>query len=66
MRDHRTIVREAGTAEEIADRRGVSVHTVRSWILRNRIPAEQWAGFAADGKATLQELAETIPGRAAA
>lgn len=66
MRDHATIVREAGSAEEVAQARNVSIHTVRSWIARNRIPAEQWAGFALHGWATLEELANTVPGKAAA
>lgn len=58
MTTHADIVKAAGTAEEVASRRGVSVHTVRSWIQRDSIPAEHWAGFAADRAATLKELAE--------
>jgi transposase len=54
---HRKIVRAAGTAEEVATRRGVSVHTVRSWIKRDSIPGEYWLGFAEDGHATLEQLA---------
>jgi uncharacterized protein YjcR len=57
MRTHSQIVAAAGRAEEIAIRRGVSVHTVRSWAQRDSIPGEHWAGFAEDGHATLEELA---------
>jgi hypothetical protein len=57
MRTHSDIVAAAGKPEEVALRRGVSVHTVRSWAQRNSIPAEHWAGFAADAVATLEELA---------
>jgi len=56
MHTHSEIVKRAGTAEEVACARGVSVHTVRSWIKRNSIPAEHWAGFVGDGKATFEEL----------
>lgn len=66
MRDHATIVREAGAPETVADRRGKSVHTVRSWIQRNRIPAEEWSGFAADGWASLEELASALTRKDAA
>lgn len=57
MQTHADIVKNAGTADEVARARNVSIHTVRSWIQRDSIPAEHWAGFALDGKATLQELA---------
>lgn len=57
MRTHAQIVTAAGKPEEVAIRRGVSVHTVRSWIQRDSIPAEHWAGFADDGAASLEDLA---------
>lgn len=57
MQTHSEIVKGAGPAEAVARARGVSVHTVRSWIKRDSIPAEHWAGFALDGKATLEGLA---------
>ena len=60
MRTHSDIVKAAGTAEYVAEMRGVSVHTARSWIARNSIPAEHWAGFAASGWATLEELAAAV------
>lgn len=58
MHKHSEIVKRAGTADAVARARGVSVHTVRSWIKRNRIPAEHWSAFARDGAATLEQLAE--------
>jgi hypothetical protein len=56
MRNHSDIVRAAG-AERLALLRRVSIHTVRSWGARNRIPAEQWAALARAGHASLEELA---------
>ena len=55
-RTHADIVKEIGPAN-IAQRRGLSIHTVRSWIVRDSIPSEHWAAFAADGWASLEELA---------
>jgi hypothetical protein len=66
MRTHSQIVVAAGKPGELAMRRGVSVHTVRSWIQRDSIPGEHWAGFAADGHATLEELADAAASRRAA
>jgi len=57
MQTHSEIVKRAGPAEEVARARGVSIHTVRSWIKRDSIPAEHWLGFAAAGVATLDDLA---------
>lgn len=57
MRSHSQIVKDAGAVEAIADRHGVSVHTVRSWIQRNSIPAEHWARLAGDDCEALIELA---------
>ena len=57
MRTHSQIVKAAGTAEAVAEQRGVSVHTVRSWMQRDSIPAEHWAAFARNGWASLDELA---------
>lgn len=57
MRTHAEIVAGAGRPEDVALRRGVSVHTVRSWMQRDSIPAEHWAGFAGEGLASLEELA---------
>lgn len=57
MRSHSQIVKEAGSAESVAEKHGVSVHTVRSWIQRNSIPAEHWARFAGDDLDFLNEIA---------
>jgi uncharacterized protein YjcR len=63
MRSHSEIVRAAGNTDEVARERGVSVHTVRSWIQRNSIPAEHWAGFASVGAASLEEMASSAAAR---
>jgi hypothetical protein len=47
----------------VAEATGASIHTVRSWVQRNSIPAEHWKLFADKGWATLEELAETIKPR---
>ncbi len=57
MYTHADIVKAAGAVEQIAAARGVSPHTVRSWVHRDSIPAEHWAGFVADGHATFEALA---------
>ena len=62
MRDHGTIVRAAGV-EVVAEATGASIHTVRSWIQREGIPAEHWKLFADREWATLHELAETVKPR---
>lgn len=56
MRTHSDIVSKAG-AERLADLRGVSVHTVRSWATRDSIPAEHWLALVSEKLATLDELA---------
>jgi hypothetical protein len=62
MRSHSTIVSAAG-AEKIAELRGVSVHTARSWVQRDSIPAEHWRGIADANLATLDELAAAAAAR---
>lgn len=62
MRDHPEIVKTAGI-EAVAEATGASIHTVRSWIQRESIPAEHWKLFADRGWATLEELAETVKPR---
>lgn len=57
MRTHATILREAGKAEDCAAKRGISIHTFRSWIQRDSIPSEHWQGCVDDGWTTLEELA---------
>lgn len=56
MRTHRDIVNEIGD-EKLAELRGVSIHTARSWAHRDSIPAEHWQGIVERRHATLEELA---------
>ncbi|MGV3580021.1 hypothetical protein [Brevundimonas sp.] len=59
MRTHAEIIADAGGPSQVLLRLtlSASIHTVRSWVQRNSIPAEHWAAFAAGGLATLEELA---------
>lgn len=56
MRTHADIVAEIGP-DKLADLRGVSIHTARSWAFRDGIPAEHWSALADEKLATLEELA---------
>lgn len=56
MRTHADIVSAVGP-KAVADRYDLSIHTVRSWIARNKIPDEYWADFADRKDASLPELA---------
>lgn len=58
MKTHAEIIKQAGSPEDIAAWRQVSVHTVRSWIARDKIPDEHWSAFAENGYASLNELAD--------
>lgn len=62
MRTHSEIVADAD-CEKIAELRGASIHTVRSWGQRNSIPAEHWPAFVSAGAATLEELAAGVKPR---
>jgi hypothetical protein len=62
MRKHDEIVRAAGV-EAVVEATSASIHTVRSWIQRENIPAEHWKLFADHGWASLDELAETVKPR---
>lgn len=57
MKTHSQILRDGPKAEAIAETLSVSVHTVRSWMQRDSIPAEHWAAISALGWATLEDLA---------
>ncbi len=57
MKTHTEVIKPQD-APKLADRLGVSVHTVLSWRQRNSIPAEHWKALDEDGVATLGELAE--------
>lgn len=63
MRSHAQIVAAAGSAEEVALRCGVSVHTVRSWGQRDSIPPDMWAIFVNDENASLDELVAGVQQR---
>lgn len=65
MRTHAQIV-GALDAVSLAEKRGVSVHTVKSWVQRDSIPAEHWAGFVEDGHSSFEELAAGVKSRKAA
>jgi hypothetical protein len=58
MTNQASIVKSAGELETVASVCSVSPHTVRSWILRDSIPSDQWATFAANGWASTDLLAE--------
>jgi hypothetical protein len=57
MINQASIVKQAGPPEAVAAVCSVSPHTVRSWMLRDSIPSDQWETFAANGWATLDSLA---------
>ena len=57
MRSHRDIIQKAGAdAVHVALGRRVSIHTVRSWMQRDSIPAEHWRGLINAGLATANEM----------
>lgn len=62
MRNHADIVKTAGI-DAVAVATGASVHTVRSWVQRDALPAEHWKLFADGGWATLEELADGVKPR---
>lgn len=57
MKTHREIIADHGE-RELAALCGVSVHTVRSWKQRGKIPGKYWAPLSRGGKASLSELAD--------
>jgi len=58
MKTHSQIVKEAAAPEVVAKVCGVSVHTVRSWIQRNSIPADKWVDLTRANWTTLEALAQ--------
>lgn len=59
---HRAIIRRVG-ANVIAQEMGLSIHTVRSWAHRGRIPATAMMAFLAHGWADADELMAGIAPR---
>jgi hypothetical protein len=57
MISHREILDRAPSPNIVAMECGVSAHTVRSWKLRDRIPAEYWICFFKRDWANLFDLA---------
>jgi len=56
MREHEQIIADAGGAQTVHEKLGLSLHTVRSWAQRKRIPPEYWAAIVGLGAATVEEL----------
>ncbi len=63
MQTHPDIIRKAGSPEAVAAKLGVSVHTVRSWLQRERIPVERWGDFVDAKFCSTKELLEGQPPR---
>lgn len=61
-RSHADII-AAADCQRLAELRGTSIHTVRSWGQRNSIPSEHWPDIADAGFATLDELVAGITPR---
>lgn len=63
MRDHVAIIQSADGAAAVAEKLSLSVHTVRSWLHRGRIPAHYWPRLVEIGAASADELVATAPPR---
>jgi hypothetical protein len=66
MRTHAEIIRDAGGPQKVRDRLGLDpkkFETVKSWFVRDSIPAEHWRRLADEGLATLHELAVAAEAR---
>jgi hypothetical protein len=59
MRSHSQIIRDAGgyRAVYLKLHWNGKAQTVKSWVLRDNIPAEHWRGMVDQGLCTLDELA---------
>lgn len=58
MRTHEQIIADAGGAQKVHERLGLSLHTVRSWVQRKRIPPEHWPAISAAFEVTTDELTQ--------
>ena len=66
MRTHADIIREAGGAAKVRERLGLQpkqFETVKSWFIRDSIPADYWRDFADTDLCTLDELATAAAAR---
>ena len=66
MRTHADILKAAGIDKVVAACPEPSIHTIRSWFQRARIPDEHWKAVSDAGLATLEELAAASAARKAA
>ena len=62
MRTHPDIVKAIGP-DAVAALTGSSIHTIRSWMQRGRIPAEHWLVLVSEGHCTAEELMHGVPER---
>jgi hypothetical protein len=65
MRTHAEIIRAAGE-EAVASLTKASIHTIRSWVQRDSIPAPQWATLVAAEHCTAEELMTAAAAKRAA
>lgn len=63
MRTHQQILKDAGGPAKVAGIVGAQAGTAKQWGRADSIPAPYWASFAANGFATLEELAEAAAKR---
>ena len=63
MFSHSQIIDRSGGYRRVAEILGEPVQRVRFWHRRGSIPASIWADFAAQGMASLEELAAIAPSR---
>lgn len=64
MNTHADIIRRAGFPR-VLDLTGSSIHTVRSWVARDSIPAKWWKPLSEAGITSLDELADAASREAA-
>lgn len=65
MRTHADIIRNAGEDAVHALTRA-SIHTIRSWVQRDSIPAPHWVTLVTAGHATADELMAAAAAKRAA
>lgn len=65
MRTHAEIIRTVGE-EAVASLTASSIHTVRSWVQRDSLPARYWSALVEAGHATADELMSAAAAKRAA